>query len=120
MPLPPIIAENTATAAEWSDDSFVGILHETYRWDHNKFVDFEQAVLQIAGNEHDDATVAALFRIFDYLMVLFTSHFDPSDYFTFKSLTIEEIFECRDRVQTMFSAYFIRDSSTTNLHDQTA
>ena len=87
----------------------MGILHETFHWDHAKFKKLENAILQLAGNKHDDITIAALFQIFDYLMLLFGCHFDPSDGFNFKNLTSEEIIDYRERVQVAFSAYFYRN-----------
>ncbi|TWT79523.1 hypothetical protein CA13_09270 [Planctomycetes bacterium CA13] len=118
MSLHPVIAENTARFAQWRDDSFMGTLHESHHWNHAKFGALEDAILQLAGNKHDDTTIAALFQIFDYLMLLFGCHFDPSDDFKFKNLTIEQICDYRERVQVAFSAYFYRttnrnDSSTT-------
>lgn len=74
------IACNDNKSTQWSDDSFIGLLHERHQWNAEAYFRFEAALYELCGARMTDVVlrkfvdrVAA--RVFGYTMLMFSCHF---------------------------------------------
>ncbi len=104
-------AMNDPGSTLWSEDSFIGVLHERQRWDENEYFRVEAALYErIKSRRTIDRSrdyvdrVAA--RIFGFGMLMFSCHFDPSDGFQIRNLELEELRQWRERFQLVFESFY--------------
>lgn len=105
------VSSNDQTSKHWSEQSFIGIVHEEYRLDADAFLLFESAVGELRKHRDTDQDLRRLAdrvvsHIFGYTMLMFSCHYDPKDGFTFQGLTEDELFLWRERVQLVCEGYF--------------
>lgn len=98
------LVENIVEHEAYSDDSFIGRLHENSCWDHEKYWQLEWALYELAGKDTGLPDISC-FRIFSYTMLLFSCHFDPVDGFAISNLDDEDVREFRERFQLVFEGF---------------
>ncbi len=108
------INRNFPWCDEYSNDSFIGIIHEKHIWDDKEFFNLENSILEQAAltrsssNLHRELSWRVM-RIFSYLMSLFACHYDPNDGFKITNISSEQILTRRNRVQLVFEGFFSGD-----------
>jgi hypothetical protein len=105
------IASNDAQSPQWSDGSFVGLLHERHQWNIEAYFRFEAALYELCDARITDVflrkvvdRVAA--RVFGYTMLLFSCHFDSCDGFKVQNLDDDELRRWRQRFQLVLEGFF--------------
>lgn len=98
-----IIARNSPESPEWSDESFIAIFHDKSIWDTGAYWDIEWALYNL---HREDVGHEARWRIFSYVAIGLSCHFDANDYFKITNLSSDEIFDYRERFQLVFEGFF--------------
>jgi hypothetical protein len=105
------IASNDVTSPQWSDSSFIGILHERHQWDSAAYLAFEASLYEIRKQRNFDAILRefadrVVSRVFGYTMLMFACHYDPSDGFSIQNLNDDELASWRERFQLVCEGFF--------------
>lgn len=103
-----VLEENTASDSRWSENSFLGQLHEYAIFDTTAFSQVTEALEAIGPTARTSLEFSQAYRIFDYSMLMFTCHFDPMDGFQFEDDS-ETVYERRDLVRETFRKWFSRE-----------
>ena len=105
------LASNDSTSLQWSDNSFIGTLHECHRWNADAYFHFEAALYDLCERRVKDENarkaidrIAA--RVFGYTMLMFSCHFDSDDGFTIENLSDVELRCWRERFQLVIEGFF--------------
>ncbi len=76
-----MVASNDSRSTQWSDGSFVGLLHENHQWNTDAYFRFEAALYELCEARMKDEAlrkrvdrVAA--RVFGYTMLMISCHYD--------------------------------------------
>nr|ABX10642.1 hypothetical protein 3FN_19 [uncultured planctomycete 3FN] len=102
------LAENDSRSPHWRTGSFIDVLHEQHEWDVNEYWKLESALYAVAPNARRRADASA-FRTFSYIMLTFSCHFDPSDGYSIRNLSTDDIYAYRERAQLVFEGYFANE-----------
>ena len=105
------INRNFAWCNDYSDKSFLGILHEEYIWSDIEYLKLEDNLFELSAEFKDSSlfpreVVWPVMRIFSYSMLLLGCHFNPNDGFEIKNINSEDITERTERLQVMFEGFF--------------
>ena len=105
------INRNFPWCDEYSDDSFIGIIHEKYIWSDSEFFKLENAILEQAALTRSSNNLQRelswrIMRIFSYLMCLFACHYNPNDGFEIENISSEQLVARRNRVELIFESFF--------------
>lgn len=105
------INRNFAWSNEYSDDSFVGIFHEKDLWDDDEYFKLENYLYEQCEVYKNESSVPRkvfwpAMRIYSYLSLSIGCHFDSNDGFKLKGLSLEQIYERRERLQLVFEGFF--------------
>lgn len=104
-----LLESNDPSGPHWSDESFLGQLHETGRWNIERYWEFEAALytlMPLKCNTRKKNANATIVRVFSYSMLMFTCHHNPDDKFTFEDLSNESLHEWQARLQAVVEGYF--------------
>lgn len=105
------INRNFPWCDENSDDSFIGILHEEYKWSDTEYFKLDKEIYELSVQYKESESIPRelawrTLRIFSILMQYIGCHFDPNDGFKIKELTNEQIYHRRERAQLVFEGFF--------------
>lgn len=105
------INRNFSWCAEYSDQSFVGRLHEDAIWDDEEYFKLENYLYEECEkySGQDDLPRHVFWpamRIYSYLSSSIGCHFDPNDVFELEGLSSEQIYNRRERLELVFEGFF--------------
>ena len=105
------INRNFAWCDDYSDKSFLGVLHEEDIWSDMEYLKLENDLYELSTKYKDTDSlprevVWRIMRIFSNSMLLLGCHYNPSDGFEIKNLNSEEIRQRTERLQVMFEGFF--------------
>ncbi len=105
------INRNTSGHDNWSDNSFIGQLHERNYWSDAEFSKLELALNEIAEKLATETKlprrlVMQTTGILSHVMLLITSHFDPNDGYEIDNSTNDEVIMRRDAMLIVFESFF--------------
>jgi hypothetical protein len=106
-----IVYQNFPHCTEWSDDSFLGILHEESRIDMDAYWKLEWALVQLTQNEVDYPRHLSwpVFRIFSCIFLLLKSDVNPDDGYKIQNFTSAQSRDFTERFQLVFEGFFRGD-----------
>ena len=113
-----IIAENTSQNPHWRQGAFLDTLHESHRWDIDEYWKLEWS-LYVICNGLPRPPDGDVFRIFSYVMLVFSCHFDPNDGFVISNLDGDSLISVRERFQLVFEGYFRNAMPDPAIFDET-
>ena len=113
------INRNFAWCREYSDASFSGRVHEAGEWHDDEYFLLEEAIYEAAARYGNRGEIPRelswrIMRIFSLLLVSFSAHYDPNDYFQFSGLSDEQIHMRRERIQLVFEGFFSGEMPAKN------
>lgn len=105
------IACNDTKSPQWSDDSFIGILHERHQWNVEAYFRFEAALYELCDARMTDVVLRTFVdrvvaRVFGYTMLMFSCHFDSCDGFRVQNLNDDELRIWQQRFQLALEGFF--------------
>lgn len=105
------INRNFVWCSEYSDQSFVGRLHEEAIWDDEQYFRLENYLYEECEKYSNQAELPRnifwpAMQIYSYLSFSISCHFDPNDGFVLKELNTEQICNRRERLQGVFEGFF--------------
>jgi hypothetical protein len=102
-----IIVSNFPHCEEWSDESFLGYLHECDEFNQEAYWQLEWAMLEYtkAGNKPYDLNWP-IFRIFSCVMNSLAAHSEPRDGYKIKNVSYDFIWDFTERFQMVFEGFF--------------
>lgn len=105
------INRNFPWCDEYSEKSFLGILHEEAKWSDEEYFKLENNLHDLSIKYKDSETLPRemtwrVMRIFSLAMLFLGCHFDPNDIFVIDGLNIEELYQRRERLQLMFEGFY--------------
>lgn len=104
------INRNFAWCDDYSDDSFVGILHEKQEWNDDEYFRLENYLYEICLQFPSDLISREIawpaMSIYSYLSNTLGSHLDSNDGFIIKGLDLVSLYYRRERLQLVFEGFF--------------
>lgn len=105
------INRNFAWSNEYSEDSFVGIFHESQSWDDEEYYKLENYLYEACERySGQDAIPREVFwpamRIYSYLSNSIGCHLDANDGFEINQIDQEQLYQRRERLQLIFEGFF--------------
>lgn len=104
------INRNFAWCDEYSDSSFIGILHESQEWNDEEYFKLESYLYDMCPKLSKDLVsrdiIWPAMRVYSYLSSILGCHLDPNDGFAIKDINLESFYERRERVQLVFEGFF--------------
>jgi hypothetical protein len=105
------IARNFPHCDEYSDQSFLGKLHEDYIWDEAEYWAYEAALYGLAtifsgSSELPRELAWRVLRIYSHALLLIGCHSDSRDKFKIRNLSDDQITELRERLQLVNEGFF--------------
>jgi len=105
-----IINQNFPHNSEYSDESFLGYLHEKETWIENKYWELDKAIYSLS-NEFNGENIPRdiawpLMRIYSHTITLLLSHHSKNDGYTIKNLDDLAVQEYRERIQLVVEGFF--------------
>ncbi|MFC5736509.1 hypothetical protein [Sinirhodobacter huangdaonensis] len=98
-----IIGQNAVVSPYYSDQSFVGRLHEEKIWDHSLFRQLSEAINIHAGKEVGQEIREMAFDIYSYVVgTSLLGHTDPNDCFRISNVGNDQLYELRSDVELVF------------------
>lgn len=95
----------------YSNESFLGVLHEQDLWDDDEYFLLEQSVYSACmGNNAQDPIPRDLawpvMRIYSYLMLKISCYLDEGDISEITNITRDQVYARRSRVMSVFEGFF--------------
>jgi hypothetical protein len=104
------INRNFAWCDEYSDESFIGILHEKQEWNDEEYFKLENYLFDTCLTLPSDLVprdiIWPAMRIYSYLSSTLGSHLDSNDGFRIKDIELVNFYDRRERVQLVFEGFF--------------
>ncbi|WP_425601867.1 Imm41 family immunity protein [Shewanella insulae] len=104
------IKRNFAWCDDYSEDSFVGILHENQEWSDEEYFKLEnylyETCLKLPSDFVPREIIWPAMRIYSYLSSTLCSHLDSNDGFKIKGLELVNFYDRRERLQLVFEGFF--------------
>jgi len=105
------IALNFVLSDDYSESSFIGILHEKRFWHAQAYADLEKSLYEQGERYADQQSVPRsvawpVMSIYSYLMQSLGCHLDPNDGFQIENLSDSQIYERQERVKMIFEGFF--------------
>lgn len=112
-----IVYQNFPHCIEYSDNSFLGILHEEWRLDISSYWKLEWAIIQLTQNRMDYPRHLSwpVFRIFSLITSYLNYDFDPDDSYKIQDFTGDQSRDFTERVQLVFEGFFRGDPPNLEL-----
>lgn len=112
------ISRNYPWADEYDEESFLGCLYEMNVWNKEEYWLLETALYQLnAANAYDEEITWRVFKAFSSCFKLISAHFDTNDVFKIKNLSVEEVYDYRERVELVFGGYFRKKMPSQDIFD---
>jgi len=116
------ILRNFAWSDKYSDESFIGLYHETCHWDDDEYFELEDSLYALANKLGGDLSlprdvVWPIMRIYSYLMLTLGCVKDTNDIFTLEDITDEQFHARRERIQLVFEGFFSGKMPDRNILD---
>ncbi|MEW8632248.1 MAG: Imm41 family immunity protein [Candidatus Thiodiazotropha sp.] len=101
---------NFAWCDDYSEDSFVGILHESQEWNDEEYFKLENYLydtcLKLPADLVPGNIAWPAMRIYSYLSNTLGSHLDSNDGFRIKGIELVNLYDRRERLQLVFEGFF--------------
>ena len=112
-----IVYQNFPHCIEYSDNSFLGILHEEWRLDISSYWKLEWAIIQLTQNRMDYPRYLSwpVFRIFSLITSYLNYDINPDDSYKIQDFTGDQSRDFTERVQLVFEGFFRGDPPNLEL-----
>jgi hypothetical protein len=104
-----IVENNSSGRDKYSDDSFLGRLHEEYFWDWDKYNELLISIKELTNTNNESLRakyISDVFSIYRYISSAFSWHFNSADGFFIKNMAAEKISDLRLDIDSIFSDFF--------------
>ncbi|WP_152004716.1 Imm41 family immunity protein [Desulfoluna spongiiphila] len=105
-----ILLSNFPHCSDFSNDSFIGIFHESCVWDEAMYWELDKEIfdlsLELSGQDIPREISWPLMRIFSFLMMSIQSHYNKNDGFEISNLDEPSLFDWRERLQLVVEGFF--------------
>jgi len=105
------INQNSSYSEEYSENSFIGQLHEQNIWDDTEYFKLEDALYILCAENENNKSIPRdvawpIMRIFSYIMLALGSHIDPNDDFEMQNINHDQFYSRRERQLLVFEGFF--------------
>lgn len=106
------IDRNFPGCPDYSDQSFLGLLHDQRQWSDIEYQRLDAELYILAAKYRDSENlprelVWRAMRIFSHAMLLIGCHFDSNDDCRISNISNEELYKRRERLQLVFEGFFM-------------
>lgn len=105
-----IINQNFPHSREFSDESFLGYLHERDTWNEEKYWELDKAIYELSkescGESIPRDVAWPLMRIYSHTMLLLLSHCNENDGYAITNLDEQTLQDYRERLQLVVEGFF--------------
>ncbi|WP_433692350.1 hypothetical protein [Herbaspirillum seropedicae] len=103
-----IIYQNLPYDMQWSDKSFLCILHDDRKLDLTTYWQLEWAVLELTTDQMDYPRHLShsVFQVFLCATSLLYSHINPDDDYQIKDVSRDVVHQLRKRIEAAFDGFF--------------
>lgn len=105
-----ILLSNFPHCSDFSNESFMSILHEKRIWDEKKYWELDKEIYdlshELSGQDIPRDISWPLMRIFSFLMMSIQSHYNKNDGFEISNLDESSVFDWRERLQLVVEGFF--------------
>jgi len=105
------IYRNFAWCNEYTEESFVGQLHENKTWNDDEYFKLEGTLYELCSEYKDAQCIPRdlawpIVRIFSYLMLTLGCQYDSNDAYEIENISREQFYDRRERIQLIFEGFF--------------
>ncbi|QDD66238.1 filamentous hemagglutinin N-terminal domain-containing protein [Herbaspirillum seropedicae] len=111
-----IIYKNLSLEMQWSEQSFLGILHEKRVLDIDSYWKLEWAILWLTTNpgHRPSPHCWTVHRLFTRTTNMLYAHIDPNDEFEIREVSKERVYAFLNRINVVFEGFFA--GKTPDMH----
>ena len=106
-----VILQNSSFSDQYSEQSFMGLLHEHNVWDDEEYFNLENYLYELCDENKERKKISRdmawpIVRIYSYIMLALASHNDVNDGFEILNITNEQFYKRRERQLLIFEGFF--------------
>ncbi len=105
-----VILTNFSQSEYFINDSFIAELHENHKWNSEKYWKLDFALFDLAKEYNSEflprEIIWPIHNIYSFILSCITSHLNPSDSYHITNLSVDSIYEIKERVDLVFDGFF--------------